>query len=142
MKKFTIIMILSTVAFLNAAYLTSKAYGILPGPSICDINSKFSCDIAMSHPAAYIWPIVFPAIALVVYPVLFFIAFFGLHSLTQKKYFKTLTYLSWAWILFNSYFIFQETFVIKAFCPLCILCTAIIITIFVMSINWRNKKVA
>ncbi len=145
MKKFCAIMLLSVIAFANATYLTSKAYGRLSWPSICDINSKLSCDIAMSHPAAYIWPIVFPAIAMVVYPVLFLIAWFGKKAQKDgkdgQKFYQILTYLSWAGILFNSYFIYQETFTIGAFCPLCLLCTAIIISIFVISLlGWKKWK--
>ncbi|MBP7062253.1 hypothetical protein KA037_03195 [Patescibacteria group bacterium] len=37
-------------------------------------------------------------------------------------------------IAFNGYFIFQEAFVIKSFCPLCLLCTGIIITILILSV--------
>ena len=140
MKKFTIIMILAFIAFLNAWYLTSKAYGRLSWSTVCDINSTFSCEIAMSHPAAYIGPIVFPAVALVVYPVIFFLAFFGSRSSNPKKHFSILKYISAGGILFNSYFIYQETFTIKAFCPLCLLCTAIIITIFILSITWEKSS--
>lgn len=73
-------MLLSIIAFINAGYLTAKAYGLLPGPSFCDINGSLSCDVAMSHPAAYIGPIAFPAVALVVYPILFLLARWGKRS--------------------------------------------------------------
>lgn len=142
-------MVLSVIAFANATYLTAKAYQRLPGSSFCDINSTFSCDIAMSHPAAYIGPIVFPAVAMLVYPILFLVAWFGYRAQKNgaqngengQKFYQTLTYLSGAGILFNSYFIYQETFVIGAFCPLCLLCTGIIISIFVMSLlGWKKWK--
>jgi uncharacterized membrane protein len=43
---------------------------------------------------------------------------------------------------FNSYIIYMETFYIWAFCPLCLLCSAIIVTIFITSLmiiqEWKN----
>jgi len=71
MKKTTIILILCVVAFLNATYLTGKAFDLIPGKTFCDINSLFSCGNVVQHPAAQIFGIPFPAIAMVVYPVLF-----------------------------------------------------------------------
>jgi uncharacterized membrane protein len=144
MKKFTVIMILSVIATINAWYLTSKAFGYFAGKTFCDINSTWSCWNVVSHPAAFIGPIPFPMVALVVYPVIFLLAWLGLRSAHKKKFYTILTYLA-AWgLLFNSYFIAQEAFVIKAFCPLCLLCTWIIIAILIMSIVWakQSKKVA
>ena len=142
MKKFTIIIILSIIATFNAAYLTWKAYGGFGDwKSFCDINDRRSCANVVNHPAAYIGPIPFPAVALVVYPVLIAIAIMGLYCTTPKRNYKILTFLSLGGILFNSYFIYQETFVIKAYCPLCLMCTVIIITIFALSLSgWKGKK--
>ncbi len=142
MKKFTIIIILSIIATFNAAYLTWKAYGVFGDwKSFCDINDRRSCANVVNHPAAYIGPIPFPAVALVVYPVLIAIAIMGLYCTTPKRNYKILTFLSLGGILFNSYFIYQETFVIKAYCPLCLMCTVIIITIFALSLSgWKGKK--
>ena len=142
MKKFTIIIILSIIATFNAAYLTWKAYWLLgEGASFCDINDRWSCANVVNHPATYIWPIPFPAIALVVYPILIAIAIMGLYCTSPKKNYKILTFLSLGGILFNSYIIYQETFVVKAYCPLCLMCTVIIITIFALSLSgWKGKK--
>lgn len=141
MKKFTIIIILSLIATFNAAYLSCKAFGIFDSwSSFCDINSKRSCANVVNHPAAFIGPVPFPTVALVVYPVIIAIAIMGLYCSTPRKNFQILTFLSAGGILFNSYFIAQEAFVIKAFCPLCLLCTAIIITIFGLSITGWKKK--
>ncbi len=141
MKKFTVIIILAIIATINAWYLTAKAYGLLgSGSTFCDINSRRSCANVVNHPAAYVWPLPFPAIALVVYPVIILLAGLGLAASNKKKYYKTLSYLSAAGILFNWYFIGQEFFVIKAFCPLCLLCTAIIISIFLISLSGNCKK--
>ena len=142
MKKFTIIIILSVIATINAAYLSCKAFGIFGSwASFCDISSKWSCANVVNHPAAYIGPIPFPAVALVVYPIIIAIAIMWLYCSSPRKNYQILTFLSAGGILFNWYFIAQEFFVIKAFCPLCLICTAIIITIFVLSLyGWKHKK--
>lgn len=141
MKKFTIIIILAILATFNAAYLSCKAFGFFSwSASVCDINSKWSCASVVNHPAAYIGPIPFPMVALVVYPVIIAIAIMGLYCSAPKKNYQILTFLSLGGILFNWYFIAQEAFVIKAFCPLCLFCTAIIITIFGLSLaGWKKK---
>jgi uncharacterized membrane protein len=142
MKKFTVIIILAIIATINAAYLSCKARWVFwDGKAFCDISSKWSCANVVNHPAAYIWPIPFPATALLVYPIIIILAGLWLRSKNAKKQYEILTYLSWAGILYNGYFIMQEIFVIKAFCPLCLLCTWIIITIFVLSlIGWKKGK--
>lgn len=138
--KFKAIITLSIIALINAAYLSAKARWLFEWNTFCDINSRRSCANVVAHPAAYIGPIPFPAIALVVYPILLILAIIGLRSRTPRKYFKTLSVLSGLWILFNAYIIYQETYVIKAFCPLCLLCTAVIITIFIVSLLGYKKK--
>ena len=143
MKKFVVIILLSILATFNAAYLTWKAYGMLGSGSLfCDINDRWSCANVVNHPAAYTAGIPFPAIALVVYPIIIAIAIMWLYCTAWgKKNYKILTFLSAGGVLFNSYIIYQETFVIKAFCPLCLMCTAIIISIFVISVVWRKKSI-
>jgi uncharacterized membrane protein len=44
-------------------------------------------------------------------------------------------------ICFNGYFIYQEAFYIWSFCPLCLMCTGIIITILGISV-FGMKKIA
>jgi uncharacterized membrane protein len=93
-----------------------------------------SCTSVFSNTASQIFGIPFPAIALVVYPVLLLIALLGYYKkITTHR--SWLRWLSLGGMMFNGYIIFQETFVIKAFCPLCLLCTGIIITIHILSYN-------
>jgi len=140
MRKFCVIMLLAVIATINAWYLTSKAFGRIGGATFCDINSRRSCGNVVSNPAALVGPLPFPAIALVVYPVLFVLALLGKHSSKPKNYYTALSRLSLWGILFNGYFVGVEAFVIKAFCPLCLLCSGIIITIFILSLLGRNSK--
>jgi uncharacterized membrane protein len=133
-KKMLAVVILCIVAIINAGYLTNMAYSEINGPSFCDISSTLSCSSVFSNTASQIFGIPFPAIALVVYPILLIITLLGYYKKTQNHR-LWLKWLSLGGMAFNGYIIFQETFVIKAFCPLCIVCTAIIIAIHILSYN-------
>lgn len=136
-KKLLIVMVLCVIAIFNAAYLTHMAYSQLSGPSFCDISNTLSCTSVFNHTASQIFGIPFPVIALVVYPILLLIAFLWYRNIISHH--RTwLRWFSFWWMLFNWYIIYQEAFVIKAFCPLCLLCTAIIITIHILT--YGNKK--
>lgn len=75
-KKYIIILILSTIALINALYLSTKAYQLLhpvSGAIIssgCDINDTFSCTNVITHPLTMIGGIPFPYLALMVYPLI------------------------------------------------------------------------
>jgi len=90
MKKTSIILLLSVIAFLNATYLTGKAYNLVPGKTFCDINSTWSCGNVVQHPAAWIFGLPFPAIAMVVYPVLFVLTRLLAGAIAAKKPHKKL----------------------------------------------------
>ena len=142
MKKLLTICILSLIALTNASYLTRKAYEIKGGSTtqgFCDLTGTLSCSNVLAAPEARIGSIPFPAVAIAVYPILFAIALRGILSKKHEKASNILTYLAGAGILFNSYFIMTEAIVIKAFCPLCLLCTGIIITIFILSLIGRRE---
>ncbi len=146
--KFLIIIILSGLAFVNASYLSYKAYffrfidphGL---SSFCDISNTFSCTEVLRHPLSQVFGISFPWIAFIVYPVLLIIAYFGYRSIKSCTcYAKTLAVLSGMGVLFNSYIIYREVMYIHAYCILCLICTVIIVTIFALSISIvrRNSK--
>lgn len=98
-----------------------------------------SCTSVFSNTASQIFGIPFPTIALVVYPILLVIALLGYYKKIDNHR-SWLKWLSLGGMIFNWYIIFQETFVIKAFCPLCLLCTGIIITIHVLSYGNKNES--
>ncbi len=129
------------VAIANAAYLTYQAFEIRSGNSFgsfCDINSNVSCTNVLAHPLSNVFGIPFPAIALAVYPVLLAIALTGFFK-NDARFFKALATLSAMGMAFNAFIIYRETVFIKAYCLLCLLCTAIIVTIFALSVT-RWKK--
>jgi len=138
MRKLIVICILSIIAFINATYLTIQNYKIENSPvwtisSFCDLNNSFSCTNVLSSPYSKIFWLPFPAIAMLVYPIIFMIAFLGIQWIIKKP-FHTLMWMWIWWICFNWYFISQEFLNIWSYCPLCLICSGIIITIFILSI--------
>lgn len=146
MKKYLFIAILAAIAIVNAAYLSWEAYQIVYLNtdttelfSICNINSTFSCTNALDSAYSRPFGIPFPFVALVVYPVLLILALLGYMTRTYG-YAKALAILSFMGMCFNGYIIYMETFYIHAFCPLCLLCSAIIVTIFIISLFILSEK--
>ncbi|EKE28252.1 MAG: hypothetical protein ACD_3C00084G0008 [uncultured bacterium (gcode 4)] len=141
MKKLLAICILSILAFANATYLTIQNYRIENATtnwklsSFCDLNDIFSCTNVLSSPYSKVLGIPFPAIAMFVYPIIFLIAFLGMQWIIRKP-FHILAVMWLGWIAFNSFFISREFLFIWAYCPLCLACSAIIISIFIMSVIW------
>jgi len=142
-KKLITICILSFIAFVNASYLTYNNYKIEQNiwkiGSFCDINNTLSCSNVLSSPYSKIFWLPFTTYAMIVYPIIFVIAFLGI-TLVLKKPERFLVALGWGWILFNSYFIYQEFANIWSYCPLCMLCSAIIVTIFVLALIWMREN--
>lgn len=159
MKKYLIIAVLALIGIYNAIYLSIPAYEYWNGANKevlqsmpCDISSSLSCSGILQNPRAIIFSIgefkvAFPMIAMLVYPILFLIALAG--WFTKKPCpAKALTALSAGGILFNSYVIYQEI-IVGILCPLCAMCTVIIIAIFILSLcivksekkapNWKAE---
>lgn len=137
-KKYLVIMVLATIAILNAGYLSFKAYsyhfaGKPELSTVCDAFGPGSCSDVLRDPLALVFGIPFPFIALAVYPILFLIVWYGYRhsSLTAAK---ALAVLSGMGMCFNGFIIYREIFFIHAYCLLCLICTAIIISIFLLSL--------
>jgi uncharacterized membrane protein len=133
-KKYLIILILCIIAIINAGYLSYHAYAFWFAENAealrnlpCDLSSIFSCSDILRNPRALIFGIPFPMIALVVYPVLFVLALSGYlrKSLTEAK---IITVMALMGMCFNGYVISQEV-IVGIFCPLCLMCTIIIVSI-------------
>ena len=151
--KLIIISVLSIWAFFNAFYLSydwmfavesaSSMYfpvgDISWGWSFCDINETLSCSAVLQNPLSQIYWIPFPVLAMLVYPIILIVALLGMFG-KIKNVSKMLLAMWIGWIMFNWYFIYQETFNIGAFCPLCLLCSAIIITISIISATEVRKE--
>lgn len=138
-KKYIVIMVLAAVAIVNAGYLSFKAYGYhfagkLELSTACDAFGAGSCSDVLRHPLSLVFGIPFPFIALVVYPILFSIAWYGRCHVTTIPA-KVLAVLSGMGMSFNGFIIYREIFFIHQYCLLCLMCTAIIISIFFLSLS-------
>ncbi len=138
------IQVLSALAFINASYLSYKAYYVrfvdpLGLSSFCDISKLFSCTDVLRHPLSQVFGLSFPWIAMVVYPVIFALAFLGSRHF-KWMYVQVLVVVSFLGILFNGFIIYREFFFIHAFCILCLLCTLIIVSIFGLSLSMLRRK--
>ncbi|NTW15668.1 MAG: hypothetical protein HGA38_04880 [Candidatus Moranbacteria bacterium] len=142
MKRFLVIAVLAALGIVNAAYLSYEAYLIHFGPgevsSICNFSPTMSCSNALSSPYALFFGAPFPWIALVVYPILFALAIRGLRKGPSSTA-RILAVLSALGIGFNGIVIYRETFLIHAYCPLCLLCTAFIVSIFGLSFSFLGN---
>jgi uncharacterized membrane protein len=148
-KLFIAIMVLAAIAFGNAVYLTSHAYTLKTKlaesagsySTFCDLNSTFSCSNVLISPRAQFFGYPFPAVAMLVYPVIFLVALLGYLGICRKAL-MILTIMAIAGMCFNGYYIFQEAFYIGSFCPLCLMCSVIIMIILGISIyGMKNNKV-
>lgn len=145
-KLFIAIMVLAAIAFGNAVYLTNQAYTLKTKlaesagtySSFCDINSTFSCSNVLISPRAQFFGFPFPALAMLVYPVIFLIALLGYLGICRKA-FPILAGMAIGGMCFNGYYIYQEAFYIGSFCPLCLACSAIIVTILGLAL-WGMKQ--
>ncbi len=140
--KLKVIVVLAILGIMNAFYLSYDFIfwvNTMVGSWACDINDTMSCSRVLESDLTKFFWIPFPVIALVVYPIILITTLLGLFG-KITKHFKILA-LMWAgWMMFNGYIIYQETFNIWAFCPVCLMCTAIIITIFTLSIIEVKKE--
>jgi uncharacterized membrane protein len=144
MKKYFYIQLLSAIAFINAAYLSYKAYYFRFvdnsfGSSFCDLSQSVSCSEVLKHPLSTVFGISFPWIAFFVYPILFVLAYLG-YKKKEIIYAKYLVVLSLLGMCFNFFIIYREMFYIYSYCILCLICTAIIISIFVLSLKMLNEE--
>lgn len=141
MKKLYAILALAIISFWNAIYLTISALQYKAWDTskfACDINDMFSCSNLFSFDFAWIAWIPFPAIAMVVYPIIALIAILGI-IWKCKHAFKIILWLWIWWMMFNSYIIYNE-FIINIFCPACLACSIAITTIAILSAIWMNDK--
>ncbi len=138
MKKYAYIMTLAGMAFINAAYLSYKAYVFqyvskVDFSTFCSFSGTNSCSNVLASPYSLVFGIPFPWIALIVYPVLFFLAWQGFRKSSYAQA-EILAVLAGLGMCFNGFIIYREITIIHAYCLLCLLCSIIIITIFTLSL--------
>lgn len=139
MKKYAYIMTLAGMAIINAAYLSYKAYVFqyvskFDFSTICGAVGTRSCTDVLASPYSLVFGIPFPWIALIVYPIIFFLAWRGFEKSSYAQA-KVIAILSGLGMCFNGFIIYRETALIHAYCILCLICTVIIISIFALSLS-------
>lgn len=143
-KKLIVIILLAIIAFINATYLSYHAFLIdfttsLTSSSFCDISNKFSCSNVLVSPESKFFWYPFTMVSMIVYPIILLIALLWYFGKVRIP-FNILAYTWLFWTIFNSYYIFKEAFYIGSFCPLCLMCFGIIITIFILSLSELKSK--
>ncbi|HCJ45569.1 MAG: hypothetical protein COZ86_04280 [Candidatus Moranbacteria bacterium CG_4_8_14_3_um_filter_41_13] len=143
MKKYRIIMVLAGIAIVNAMYLSYKAYiyhFINPYKltTICDFSGWSSCTDVLRNPLSLVFGIPFPWVAFVVYPILLGLAWYGYRKSSYVQA-KVLTILSGMGMCFNGFIIYREIRFIHAYCILCLICTTIIVSIFILSLQLTQE---
>jgi len=146
--KLILISLLWLLWTIDAGYLTNEAYKIKNAVKVfgwnwnlwfaCDVNATFSCSSVFNEDFAWILGLPFSQIALAIYPIIIVIWILWL-MWKIKNPFKILLFIVWWWIIFNWYVIINEFF-LGSYCLLCLICTAIIITVWWISLLWLKSK--
>ena len=151
--KLIIIIILSLLAFLNSFYLAYdwifpietatnsffQPWNIIQDWwKICDINSTFSCTIVANSDYSKVFGIPFAIYAMFMFFVVFIWSIVWLFK-KGENILKLLVIPTWIWVLVNMYLFYLEIFVLKVFCPICIIISIFLFTMFFISLHTNLK---
>lgn len=122
---------LSLLGILLAFYLF---YSYLTRPTFqpCYVNSSINCDAVIKGPLATIFGVPVSLIGLVGYIIIL------ISSIIKNK--KLLLVMSTFGLLFCLSLIYQEIFVLKVICPVCVTCLIVMFTIFLLGIKLNLEK--
>ncbi len=122
------VTVLSVVGIFLATYLF---YSYLTRPAFqpCYINSQINCDAVTKGSLATMFGVPVSLIGLVGYIVIL------LSSLFKNKNF--LMAMSTFGLIFCLYITYQEIFVIKVICPVCLTCQLVMLAIFLFGLNLK-----
>lgn len=129
-KLYFYIKILAVVGILLAVYLMWQQM-FRPEFQPCYVNSFVNCDAVISGPVAKTLGIPTPLIGLVGYTVIFFAAVF------RRK--KLLVSMAAFGLVFCLWLAYQELYVLRVICPVCIACQLVMISVFSLAVV-VNKK--
>jgi|SRR3989344_2883889 len=130
-KLYSAVQILATIGIMLAIYLLyQQAYQ--PAYSPCYLNATVNCDAIIKGAVSKTVGIPTPLIGLVGYILVLYSA------LKHKR--QLLMGMTSFGITFCSYIFYQEIFIIKTLCPVCILCIIDMLSVFILSliINQRS----
>ncbi len=118
--------VLSIIGILLATYLF---YNFLTKPAFqpCYINSQINCDAVTKGSLAIMFGVPVSLIGLVGYIVIL------LSSLFKNK--NLLLLMSTFGLIFCLYITYQEVFIVKVICPVCLACQLVMLAIFLLGLK-------
>ncbi|HUD05127.1 MAG TPA: vitamin K epoxide reductase family protein [Patescibacteria group bacterium] len=127
------LIILSSLGILLAVYLF---YNFLTKPLVesCYFNSHINCDAVTKGSLSTLFGIPVPLVGLVGYIVILISSIFK-----QKLLVLAMSTFGMVFCLFITY---QEIFILKVICPVCLTCQLVMFTVFLLAIylNINPKK--
>ncbi|MEN9327259.1 MAG: hypothetical protein RI947_67 [Candidatus Parcubacteria bacterium] len=130
-RVFAAIKILSLLGITLAIYLLWQQF-MRPAFQPCYVNAFINCDAIISGAVAKTWGLPTPLYGFVGYIVIFFAAVYE-----KKKLLLTMASFGLAFCLWIAY---QELFLLRVICPVCIMCQLIMGTVFILALIVTTKK--
>lgn len=131
------ILLLSFLGVVVAFYALYEFY-FGNADSLCNINSKFSCTAVNQSGYSDIFGIPVSVFGILGYALIATVANWGLSG-KIKKYKNILLGLALFSVGFSAYLAFVSAFVIKVWCPTCIVSYVIILALFILTILLKRQ---
>ena len=125
-KIFFWIKILAIFGLLLSTYLLWQQF-FHPAFKPCNINSFINCDAVVSGPVAKTFGISTPLFGLIGYIVILIAA------ILRKT--KLMLWMAAFGLVFCLWIAYQELFLLRVICPVCIGCQLVMISIFILSLK-------
>ena len=127
-------LISSTLSLIASLVLSIDAWKLAGNPNskfACDINAVVSCGKVAKSWQSNLLGFPNPFIGLITEPVVITVAIAGLGLVAFPKYFLRVAHVIYGLgLVFALWLLSQSFFVIKAFCPWCLLVTVSTVTVF------------
>lgn len=124
-KLLLLVKILAIFGILLSIYLLWQQL-MRPSFTPCSINSWINCDAVISGPVAKTFGLPTPLYGLIGYIVMLMAAFL------QKK--KILVGTAAFGLIFCLWIAYQELFLLRVICPVCIMCQLVMLSVFSLAI--------
>jgi len=128
---FFLVKVLATFGAALAVYLLWQQF-FRPVFQPCYVNSLINCDAIISGGVSQTFGLPTPLIGLIGYVVILFAAF--------KKMKRLLLGMAAFGLVFCLWIAYQELFLLKVICPVCILCQLDMGSVFVLGVILNRKK--
>ncbi len=133
-KTYIAMLISSTLSLIASLVLSIDAWKLAGNPNskfACDINAVVSCGKVAKAWQSNLLGFPNPFIGLITEPVVITVAIAGLGLVAFPKYFLRVAHVIYGLgLVFALWLLSQSFFVIKAFCPWCLLVTVSTVTVF------------